>query len=312
MAHTPVLLNEVLTALQPAPGERMVDATFGRGGYTRAITARGAQVLSIDQDPDVIARGTDIDGAELAQGRFGDIAELAAAHGFDAADGVVFDIGVSSMQLDEAERGFSFMHDGPLDMRMRREGISAADVVNTYAEEEIANIIFTLGEEPKSRHIARAIIKARAENKITRTAQLAEIVGKVARAKPGMNPATRTFQALRIYVNQELEQLREGLNGAVKILKTNGRLAVVTFHSLEDRIVKEFFDEHSGKEKGASRHLPTTVDIYKKQPPLTITSRKAITPTAAECTANPRARSAKLRVAIRNHNPFQEPSEIAA
>ena len=310
--HTPVLLNEILAALAPEKGARMVDATFGAGGYTRAIAARGAEVLSIDQDPDVIARAEAIPGAKLVQGRFGDMADLARANGFDGVDGVVFDIGVSSMQIDEAERGFSFMQDGPLDMRMRREGTSAADAVNHLDERELANIIFNLGEEPASRRIARAIVRARADSEITSTAQLADIVGKVAHARPGINPATRTFQALRIYVNEELEQLRAGLEGAMQILKPHGRLVVVTFHSLEDRIVKEFFAEHSGKTASVSRHVPDTA-AQSAPPALTIANRKVIVPTAAECLANPRARSAKLRVAIRNLHPFFDSTqEIAA
>ena len=310
--HTPVLLNEILAALAPEPGARMVDATFGAGGYTRGLTARGAEVLSIDQDPDVIARAEPIPGAKLVQGRFGDMADLARANGFDGVDGVVFDIGVSSMQIDEADRGFSFMQDGPLDMRMRREGTSAADAVNHLDERELANIIFNLGEEPASRRIARAIVRARADSEITSTAQLADIVGKVAHARPGINPATRTFQALRIYVNEELEQLRAGLEGAMQILKPHGRLVVVTFHSLEDRIVKEFFAEHSGKTASVSRHVPDT-GAQPAPPALTLANRKVIVPTAAECLANPRARSAKLRVAIRNLHPFFDSArEIAA
>jgi len=308
MNHTPVLLNEVITALAPAAGQHVIDATFGAGGYTRAITACGADVLAIDQDPNVIANAKVPPGAKLTHGRFSELAQIAEEKNFAPVDGVVFDIGVSSMQIDEAQRGFSFMKDGPLDMRMRSEGTSAADVVNMYSETDIANIIFNLGEEPASRRIARAICKAREEGTITSTLQLAEIVARVVHGKPGQNPATRTFQALRIYVNEELDQLRAGLAAAVSILKPGGRLVVVTFHSLEDRIVKEFFTEQSGKSNSISRHLPT-IESGKAEPSLSIEHRKVITPTLAECAANPRARSAKLRAAIRT--PFFESESYA-
>ena len=304
MNHTPVLLNEVITALAPETGQHVIDATYGAGGYTRAIVARGAEVLAIDQDPMVIARAQPLMGAMLTQGRFSELAELAQAVHFAPVDGVVFDIGVSSMQLDQADRGFSFMHDGPLDMRMRGEGTSAAEVVNTYSEENIANIIFTLGEEPASRRIARAICKARDVSTIVRTTQLADIVARVAHSKPGVHPATRTFQALRIYVNDELEQLRAGLSAAMTVLKPGGRMVVVTFHSLEDRIVKEFFAEHSGKQTAVSRYVPT-IDTDAPEPLLQVNQRKVITATLAECAANPRARSAKLRTAIRTNSPFR-------
>jgi 16S rRNA (cytosine1402-N4)-methyltransferase len=220
---------------------------------------------------------------------------------FAPVDGVVFDIGVSSMQIDEAARGFSFMQDGPLDMRMRSEGPSAADLVNTLPEADLANLIFNLGEEPASRRIARAIVKARAESTITSTLQLAEIIARVVHGKPGQNPATRTFQALRICVNEELDQLRAGLAAAVSVLKPGGKLVVVTFHSLEDRIVKEFFAEQSGKSGSISRYMPT-LDNEQPEPTLTIQQRKVLTPSLTEIAANPRARSAKLRTAIRT--PF--------
>jgi len=308
MKHTPVLLNEVITALAPQAGDHVIDATFGAGGYTRAITARGADVLAIDQDPTVIARATVPPGAKLMHGRFGDIAQIADSANFGPVDGVVFDIGVSSMQIDEAQRGFSFMQDGPLDMRMRGEGTSAADVVNMFTEQQIADIIFQYGEEPASRRIARAICKAREEGTIVSTLQLAEIVARAAHGKPGIHPATRTFQALRIYVNEELEQLRAGLAAAISVLKPGGRLVVVTFHSLEDRIVKEFFAEQSGKKDSISRYLPT-LESNETPPTLTIQQRKVITATLAECAANPRARSAKLRTAIRT--PFFESESYA-
>ncbi|HRJ12436.1 MAG TPA: 16S rRNA (cytosine(1402)-N(4))-methyltransferase RsmH, partial [Alphaproteobacteria bacterium] len=259
MNHTPVLLNEVIAAIAPAPGMRVVDATFGAGGYTRAITARGAEVLGIDQDPHVIANAEVPNGAQLAHGKFGDLANIAQVKNFTPVDGVVFDIGVSSMQLDQAERGFSFMHDGPLDMRMSQAGQSAADVVNSFREEDIANIIYQYGEEPQSRKIARYITRAREEVRIETTAQLAEIVARAVRGKPGQHPATRTFQALRIYVNDELAQLQAGLEAATSILKPGGKLVVVTFHSLEDRIVKEFFAAASGAQESISRHMPAPV-----------------------------------------------------
>lgn len=311
--HIPVLLNEVIAALAPAPGQRMIDATFGAGGYTRAMVSRGAQVLGIDQDPNVIARSTVPNGATLVRGKFGDLANIARTNQFTGVDGVVFDIGVSSMQIDEAERGFSFMQDGPLDMRMSGTGTSAADVINMYDETDIANIIFNLGEEPHSRRIARAICKARETGTITSTLQLAEIVVRAAHGKPGQHPATRTFQALRIYVNDELEQLRAGLQGAMEVLAPGGRLAVVTFHSLEDRIVKQFFAEQSGTTPNLSRYLPVA-PAEERAPLLSLPSRKSIAPTLAESSANPRARSAKMRVAIRTIHPFFESAitEIAA
>lgn len=309
--HKPVLLNEVIAALAPAPGMRVIDGTFGAGGYSRAITTRGAEVLGIDQDPNVIAQADIPQGAKLVQGRFGDMAQIAQQNGFAPVDGVVLDIGVSSMQLDQAERGFSFMHDGPLDMRMSQSGISAADFVNSAKEEDIANVIYQYGEEPASRKIARYIVRAREEAPIERTAQLAEIVARAVRGKPGQHPATKTFQALRIHVNDELGELQRGLEAATSILKPGGKLVVVTFHSLEDRIVKEFIAAQSGAQANVSRYLPQ-LPQEMPEPKFTQTSRKAITPTAAECLANPRARSAKLRTAVRT--PFFESviTELAA
>ncbi len=311
MNHTPVLLNEVIAALAPAPGMRVIDGKFGAGGYSRAIAARGATVLGIDQDPNVIA-GADVPaGVKLVQGKFGDLAQIAQVKDFTPVDGVVLDIGVSSMQLDQAERGFSFMHDGPLDMRMSASGMSAADFINTAKEEEVANVIYHYGEEPASRKIARYITRAREEAPIERTSQLAEIVARAVRGKPGQHPATRTFQALRIHINDELGQLEAGLNGAMEVLKPGGKLVVVTFHSLEDRIVKEFFTAQSGTQANVSRYLPAPAEQTEHR--LSIQQRKVITPTAAECLANPRARSAKLRTAVRT--PFFESAmivEIAA
>ena len=303
--HIPVLLSEVLEALNPGDGETFIDATFGAGGYTRALLeAARCNVIAIDRDPSAIAGGAEL-AAEfpgrlrLVEGRFGELDALAAEAGAPQVDGVVLDIGVSSMQLDEAERGFSFQSDGPLDMRMSAAGPSAADVVNTEEEETLAAILRELGEERHARGIARAIVKARGEAPITRTRQLADIAARFGRgAKEKQHPATRTFQALRIYVNDELGELARGLAAAERILKPGGRLAVVTFHSLEDRIVKRFLVSRSGKEARQSRHLP---DIGDAGPPpsFRIVNPRPLTPSKGEIVTNPRARSARLRAAVR-------------
>ena len=293
--HLPVMLSEVIAALAPKNGAHYVDGTFGGGGYAKAILeAADCRVLGIDRDPDAIARGQALveqfDGRlTLALGEFSGIAALA-----DASDGVVLDLGVSSFQFDTPARGFSFRADGPLDMRMSLAGESAADFVNSADHSTLASVIARLGEEKNARRIASAIIGARP---ITGTAQLAEIVSKAqgpAALRHAIHPATRTFQALRIHVNDELGELERGLEAALHILKPEGRLAVVSFHSLEDRIVKQFFTQHSGARPRASRHLPqpARADAALKL----ITSRPQI-PSAAEIAANPRARSAKLRVA---------------
>ena len=304
--HVPVMLPEVLAALQPAGGGVFIDGTFGAGGYTRAILeAPKAQVIAIDRDPTAIATGrqlTNTSGGRLrlVQGTFSHLHEIARDLGFEKVQGVVLDIGVSSMQIDEAERGFSFQKDGPLDMRMSREGPSAKDYVNRLAAEDLANIIFILGDEPRSRSIARAIVKARSETPLLTTFDLVRAVERATgpqRATDRTHPATRTFQALRIHVNSELDELAEALAAAEDILEEGGRLVVVTFHSLEDRIVKRFFQLRSGKAPQASRHMPLLEEAVK--PGFTQTERGAIAANESEARVNPRARSAKLRFGIR-------------
>ncbi|HEY0446136.1 MAG TPA: 16S rRNA (cytosine(1402)-N(4))-methyltransferase RsmH [Allosphingosinicella sp.] len=299
--HVPVLLDEVIAALAIAEGETHVDGTFGAGGYTRAMLSEGARVFAFDRDPDAIAQGEQL--AALSGGRltlvperFSRMRQALRSNGVEEVDGVALDIGVSSMQLDQAERGFSFQADGPLDMRMSREGRSAADFVNEADEAEIADVIYAYGEEPKSRRIARAIVAARP---IERTGQLAEVVRKAVGHKPGMkkDPATRTFQALRIHLNEELQELEGGLEAAEQILKAGGRLAVVTFHSLEDRVVKRFMRERSGSVPAGSRHLPARRDTGPA--PTFEAVAKPVRAGEAETRANPRSRSATLRVARR-------------
>ena len=296
-AHIPVLLDEVVAALAPAPGERIVDATFGAGGYTRAILATGAQVIAFDRDPDAIAAGRaeDIPGLTLVHS---DFSALEAA--LDApVDGLTMDIGVSSMQLDQAERGFSFQSDGPLDMRMSQEGASAADFLNTADEEAIADILYHYGDEPKSRRVARAIVAARP---LTRTAELAHVVRRALGHRPHdkKDPATRTFQAIRIHVNRELGELADGLAAAERVLKPGGRLAIVTFHSLEDRLVKRFLRDRSGNAPGGSRHLPQAEAGIA---PSFEAVGRAVRAGEAEVARNPRARSATLRTARRTAAP---------
>lgn len=308
--HIPVLSAEVLAALAPKDGERIIDGTFGAGGYTSAVLeAAACRVLGLDRDRRAIAGGETLikksaPRLTLVETPFGELENVARAYGFAPADAVVFDVGVSSMQLDEAERGFSFQTDGPLDMRMSASGPSAADFVNTADEEDIANVIYAYGEEHKSRAIARAIVRQRAEIEYTRTLELAETVLRVFRGRKvdGRHPATRTFQALRIYVNDELGELVRGLAGAEQILREGGRLAVVTFHSLEDRIVKRFLADRSGKEKGVSRHIPQS-SIKSPLESFRIVNSRPLTPSKGELDLNPRARSARLRIAIRTGNP---------
>jgi 16S rRNA (cytosine1402-N4)-methyltransferase len=294
--HIPVLLDEVIVALAPAPGELHVDGTFGAGGYSKALLAAGAEVVAFDRDPDAAAAAKAMvaPSFHFHARRF---SELDVA---GAVDGVTLDIGVSSMQLDEADRGFSFQTDGPLDMRMERAGESAADFLNTADEAVIADVIYRLGDEPKSRRIARAIVAARP---ITRTAELASIVRKSVGYNPGMkkDPATRTFQAIRIHINHELEELQGGLEAAERALKPGGRLAVVTFHSLEDRLVKQFLRQRSGSNPGSSRHLPEASRVGPL-PTFAHVSR-AIRAGEAELARNPRARSATLRSATRTSAP---------
>jgi 16S rRNA (cytosine1402-N4)-methyltransferase len=306
--HVSVLLAEVVAALAPVDDGRYVDGTFGAGGYSIAILgAANCRVWGIDRDPGAVARGNELAASHpgrfaMAEGRFGDMDALLAARGVDRVDGVALDIGVSSMQIDEAERGFSFSKDGPLDMRMERSGPSAADLVNHTDETELADIIFRYGEERLSRRVARAIVKARADKPFERTGELAEVVRRVVRGgKDSIDPATRTFQALRIAVNDELGELERGLAAAERILAPGGRLAVVSFHSLEDRVVKGFLKDRSGEAAQPSRHLPQAA--RGPAPSFTLLHRKAVRPGSDEAARNPRARSAKLRAAIRTEAP---------
>ena len=298
--HVPVLVHRAIEWLNVRDSGLYVDATFGAGGFSRAILATpGAQVIGVDRDQGAIARGADLveqaqGRLELVEDRFGNLGSIIAERG--AVDGVVFDLGVSSMQLDEAERGFSFRFDGPLDMRMGGDGPTAADVVARGGERDLAAIIATLGEERNARAIARAIVKVRAERAIDTTRALAELVARAAPARPGaIHPATRTFQALRIFVNDELAELANGLAAAEQMLKPTGRLVAISFHSLEDRIVKTFLAERS-RAPATSRHRPLT---EAAAPTFRVLTRRPEAPDEAEIAANARARSAKLRAAER-------------
>ncbi|BBK33619.1 16S rRNA (cytosine1402-N4)-methyltransferase [Stella humosa] len=304
--HVPVLLREVLAALEPRADAIYVDGTFGAGGYSAAILATaGTRVWGIDRDPAAIARGRAMAGRwdgrlNLVEGCFGDMDRLLADHGVDRVDGVALDLGVSSPQIDTPDRGFSFRTDGPLDMRMGDHGPTAADLVATTEERDMADIIFRYGEERHARRVARAIVTARANDPITRTSTLAEIVRRaVPRSNDGIDPATRTFQALRIAVNDEMGELARGLDAAERLLAPGGRLAVVSFHSLEDRAVKAFLRERSGVTDG-SRHLPPV-----SRPPASfrLLGGKAVRPDGDESAGNPRARSARLRAAERTQAP---------
>ncbi|MEM7465030.1 MAG: 16S rRNA (cytosine(1402)-N(4))-methyltransferase RsmH [Pseudomonadota bacterium] len=304
--HIPVMLNEVLLALQPGRGSAIVDGTFGAGGYTSAILETGANVLAIDRDPAAIAEGQALvgqypDQLKLVSGRFSEMEPIARENGVASVDGVVLDIGVSSMQLDQAERGFSFMKDGPLDMRMEQDGPSAADVVNHVKQSDLTRIIGILGEERQASRISGAIAKRRQNEPFSRTLDLAAVVEAVLGRKAGdrIHPATRTFQALRIFVNRELEELARALHGAERLLAAGGRLVVVTFHSLEDRIVKRFFADRS-KQASVSRHLPQAAE---KAQTFKIEKRGVMTATDTEIEQNPRSRSAKLRYGIRTESP---------
>ena len=307
--HIPVLAREAIAQLNVREGGVYIDGTFGAGGYTRLIlNAANAKVIGIDRDQSAVARGFGLVEAAggrltLVEERFSALDAAAREAGFDTVDGVVLDIGVSSMQLDEGERGFSFRIEGPLDMRMSKRGPTAADVVNKASERGLADIIFRLGEERHSRAVARAIVAARREQPIETTTRLAEIVARVVHSKPGdIHPATRTFQALRIFVNEELQELAEGLAAAERVLKPGARLAVVSFHSLEDRMVKTFLTEH-GRLQAGSRHLPVT---QAAPPTFNILTRRPIVAGEAEVAHNPRARSAKLRAAERTEAPARK------
>ena len=299
--HVPVMLAEVLATLGPQDGATYLDATFGGGGYARAIleAAPGCTVFAIDRDPDAIARGAALAQAfagrlHLMQGRFGDMLSLLRNRGIASLDGVVMDLGVSSFQLDQAERGFSFRADGPLDMRMEKSGPSAAELVNGLPERDLADIIFRFGEERFARRIARAIVARRAETPFTTTADLAALVRRaVPRDPSGIDGATRSFQALRIAVNDELGEVERGIAAAMELLAPGGRLVVVAFHSLEDRIVKQAMAAASGR-VGASRHDPAAL-FGRAKPAFHLLTPRALRPQEAECNANPRARSARLR-----------------
>jgi 16S rRNA (cytosine1402-N4)-methyltransferase len=306
--HIPVLLKEAVAALGVHGGGVYLDGTFGAGGYAAAILAQGGKVIAIDRDPQAVAGGQALASSAagrltLIEGRFGALDEIARAAGLSHVDGVVLDVGVSSMQLDEASRGFSFRHDAALDMRMENSGRSAADILAEEDEETIADILYHFGEERASRRIARAIIADRKATPFVSTRQLASMIERVAPTRPGevIHPATRSFQALRIAVNDELGELARGLVAAEAILEPGGKLAVVSFHSLEDRIVKQFFARRSGRGEAASRRLPG-----EKEPPaptFAVSSGQPVVPDEAERNANPRARSAKLRFGTRTAAP---------
>lgn len=301
--HVPVMVHEVVEALQPRDGGRYLDGTFGAGGYTTAMLDRAdCQVIAIDRDPDAIAAGQVLaeryaPRLRLIEGRFGDMADLLSAEGVEDVDGVALDLGVSSMQFDQADRGFSFRASGPLDMRMEKNGASAADLVNEGDETELADIIWRYGEERRSRRVARAIVEARRTKRIDTTGELAEIVRRAVgpQGRDESDPATRTFQALRIAVNDELGELERGLAAAEQVLASGGRLAVVSFHSLEDRAVKEFVRARAGRTPSPSRHAPPRAG--EQDATLRDLTRKPMVPSEAEVAANPRARSARLRVA---------------
>jgi 16S rRNA (cytosine1402-N4)-methyltransferase len=307
-AHRPVMLSEVVSAIAPYDHGIYVDGTFGRGGYTQGILqAANCSVYAIDRDPAAIAAGQNLvrefaPRLTLLAGRFGTMHTMLSTAGVKSVDGVTLDLGVSSPQLDEADRGFSFQADGPLDMRMGAEGETAADLVNTLDEKQLADIIFNYGEERLSRRVARQIVSLRQQQPFTRTKQLADAVRKVVpRAKDGIDPATRTFQALRIAVNDELGELKRGLIAAVQLLKPQGRLVIVSFHSLEDRAVKNFFRAHSASAPQTSRHIPANDSFV---PSLRLITKKPLEPSEDESNRNPRARSAKLRIAERTDAPF--------
>jgi 16S rRNA (cytosine1402-N4)-methyltransferase len=305
MSHVPVMLKEVIVAAAPQDGQIIVDGTFGAGGYTRGILgAAKCRVVALDRDPDVqlladaLARETPGHFLFLP-GRFGAMVSLLSGAGIEKVDAIVLDIGVSSMQLDQGDRGFSFRTDAPLDMRMERQGISAYDVVNSYDEAALVRMLYEYGEEKNAKRIAHEIMMERSIAKITTTKQLAAIVERVSfkRGHVKIHPATRTFQAIRIEVNQELNELKEALEASLSLLKPGGRLVVVTFHSLEDRIVKQFMQSHSDKAQGSSRHMPLALVAPQNNAAFIKVSR--VLPSDAEIAQNPRSRSATLRCAIR-------------
>jgi len=307
--HVPVMLADVMAAIAPRDGAIYIDGTFGAGGYSRALLAAArCTVCGIDRDPETAAAAADLRAQNgerftMIEGRFGQMVTLLAERGIAAVDGIALDVGVSSMQIDRPERGFSFRGDGPLDMRMSGVGRSAADVVNQESEAALADIIHHLGEERRARRIARAIVRARGHGRITRTQELAEIVraaiGLQGAGKPhAIDPATRTFQAIRIHVNDELGELSRGLSAAESLLRPGGRLAVVTFHSLEDRTVKQFLVDRSQARARPSRHRPDVPDQVRGET-FNLLHRRVQKPSQTEIEANPRARSARLRAAER-------------
>ena len=300
--HVPVLIGEVMQAMQPTAGKTIIDGTFGAGGYTRAFLDTGATVIAFDRDPSArrFADGLPGDRFRLLDGLFSDMAGVVAA---GTIDGIALDLGVSSMQLDEADRGFSFMRDGPLDMRMGDQGQTAADLVNTAEQAEIARILYVYGEERQSRRVASAIVRRRVEQPFTRTLELADFIEKALGGRRGAktHPATRSFQALRIAVNEELSELEAGLAAAEQTLKVGGVLCVVTFHSLEDRIVKTFLSVRAGRTPAGSRHAPPVQ--AGAAPSFQLLFNGAHGPSEEELAANPRARSAKLRAAVRTDAP---------
>jgi 16S rRNA (cytosine1402-N4)-methyltransferase len=327
--HQPVLLSEVLDALGVQDGETIVDGTFGAGGYSqRILEAANCRVFGIDRDPEAMVRGAALmdaypDRLALLQGRFSDMEALMAGEDAASVDGVVLDLGVSSPQLDDADRGFSFRFDGPLDMRMSSEGQSAADVVNNFSLDELTGIIREFGEERHARRVAQEIVATRDETPITRTLALAEMIadvmpksrgprakGKGKRGPERIHPATRTFQALRIYVNDEIGELRRGLAAAERLLGVGGRLVVVSFHSLEDREVKRFLQARSGNAPRAHRHSPAA-ETADQAPSFELLFRGAVKPGDAETGANPRARSARLRAARRTAAPAWQMEDAA-
>jgi 16S rRNA (cytosine1402-N4)-methyltransferase len=314
--HTPVMLREVIAALAPRDGGIYVDGTFGRGGYSEAILAAAATtVFGIDRDPEAIMFGTELGrryGGRLRvlRGRFGDMHQLMREAGVARVDGVALDLGVSSAQIDEAARGFSFRADGPLDMRMGLDGDSAADLVNEAPEGELARIIRDYGDERQARRIARAIVQARAERPLQTTTDLAEIVRRIVHVKPGsIDPATRTFMAIRIHVNDELGELHRGLEAAELLLRPGGRLCVVSFHSLEDRIVKSFLTDRSGNTPRGSRHMPE-LPGSAPAPTFRLIERGAVAASDSEAYENPRARSAKMRAAERTDAPARAMEKV--
>ncbi|MBI3706127.1 MAG: 16S rRNA (cytosine(1402)-N(4))-methyltransferase RsmH [Proteobacteria bacterium] len=317
LAHRPVMLAEVIAALAPRDRAIYVDATLGAGGYAEALLAAATcRVFGIDRDPTAIARCRELarthgDRLRLLEGRFGDMERLLGADAVAQVDGITFDLGVSSPQIDDPARGFSFRADGPLDMRMGRDGSTAADIVNTRSEADLGDIIARYGEERAARRIAHAIVAARKGAPIARTLELAAIVRSVVRrSRDEIDPATRTFQALRIYVNDEIGELDRGLAAAERLLAPGGRLAVVAFHSLEDRAVKSFLRLRSGRTAHGSRHLPTA-ERSKPQPSFALLSPRPIRPGAEEVARNPRARSARLRAAERTAAPAWPPGATA-